>query len=131
MKERMLKELKLYFPSVYGHVIEHAEAGLDLLLVKLDDGDTILFDNMDKSIRRLPADSNCMSEEECKYEFGSRLRRLMMYKCVSQLELSEATGISQPQLSRYMAGKVMPSFYTADKIAKALKCSIDELRYSE
>jgi transcriptional regulator with XRE-family HTH domain len=50
---------------------------------------------------------------------------------VSQLELSELTGIPQSTISNYLTGKFLPGFYNMDKIAKALKCSIDEFRYTE
>ena len=64
-------------------------------------------------------------------EFRQRLRRLMTRQGVSQLELSELTGIPQSTISNYLTGKFLPGFYNMDKIAKALKCSIDEFRYTE
>lgn len=131
MKERLFAELKLYFPTASKHVVNYAESGLGLLLCKMDNDDSILFDSVDNSIRRLPANSDDMCEEECKREFGIRLRRLMLIRGISQAELSEKTGLSQPQLSNYMTGKNMPSFYSVDRIAKALKCSTDDLRYKD
>jgi transcriptional regulator with XRE-family HTH domain len=53
----------------------------------------------------------------------------MALEGISQCELSERTGITQPSISDYMNGKKLPSFYTVDKIAKALGCSVDAFRY--
>ena len=99
------------------------------ILVELRDGSSLLYDDIDGTIRKLPNDCNSMSESECKKEFGMRLRRLMMLRNITQEELSELTGIQRPAISNYMTGRTSPSFYNADKIAKALGCSMDELRY--
>lgn len=99
------------------------------ILVELRDGSSLLYDDIDGTIRKLPNDRNSMSESECKKEFGMRLRRLMMLRNITQEELSELTGIQRPAISNYMTGRTSPSFYNADKIAKALGCSMDELRY--
>ena len=54
----------------------------------------------------------------------------MMYiKGITQSELSNCTDIPQYLISDYIRGKRTPSFYNVDKIAKALDCSVDELRY--
>ena len=70
-----------------------------------------------------------MSEEECKNEFGTRLKRLIYYKGFTQEDLSNATGISKTMINGYITGKINPSFYKVDKICKALGCSMDRLRF--
>ena len=67
-------------------------------------------------------------EELYKKEFSSNLQRVLNDKNVSQRKLSEDTGISEVSISRYLNGKRIPSFYTIEKIALALKCSTDEFR---
>lgn len=81
------------------------------------------------TIRKLPRDSNNMSEEEYRIEFSMRLKKIMYRKGWTQDDLSEATGITQAMISRYISRKATPSFYNVDKIAKALGCSTDEFRY--
>jgi DNA-binding Xre family transcriptional regulator len=109
--------------------VDYREDGLDILLVKLNDGGIIKYDDMDHSIRRLGYSSDEMSEDDCRYEFRERLARIMLHKRISQAELSDLTGLTQATISHYLTGRRTPSFYNADKIAKALGCSTDEFRY--
>ena len=46
---------------------------------------------------------------------------------MTQEQLSERTGISQANMSRYESGKRSPKIGTAFKIAEALGCTVDEL----
>ena len=120
---------ELYFPETMKKVVDSREISYHDIMFRLNDGDTILYNNLDKSIRTLPKNDRELSEDECKKEFGLRLQQIMLRKGVTQLELSERTGIPQPMLSNYMIGKNSPSFYKVDMIAKALDCSIDAFRY--
>lgn len=123
------ENFKLYCPSMAKTAVEHHEVNSYELQITADDGNKYLFDNIDKTIRRLPIDSNNMTDEECQREFGLRLRSVMRNKNVTQAELSEMTGIPQPVISNYIMGKRAPSFLKLDKITKALNCSADELQY--
>jgi transcriptional regulator with XRE-family HTH domain len=70
-----------------------------------------------------------MTEETYRKEFGIRLRRLLRMKGMTQSDLADAIGITNAGLSGYINGKHTPSFYMVNKIARVLKCSVDELRY--
>lgn len=129
MNKRIYENLKFHFAFVFDDAIDIRETGPFELTIELSDGRSVMYDDIDKTIRNLPHDSNHMTEEECKQEFGTRLRKLMQRKCLLQSDLSEITGIPQCSISNYMNGKTSPSFYNADKIAKALGCSLEELRY--
>ena len=129
MTEQIFEEMRLHFPRLVNRIARVISSSADGMYVKLDDGDGLFYDNIDKSIRRLPKNSRDMNESECRQEFAFRLRRIMSQKNISQTELSESCGITQPQLSGYLTGKHTPNFYVVDKIAKALGCSVDELRY--
>ena len=48
---------------------------------------------------------------------------------MDQKDLSKKTGISETMISRYMNGLSNPGFFVVDKIARALDCSMDDLRY--
>ena len=96
----------------------------------LDNPDKYQYDDRDRTFRSLPSDSKNMTEEEYKRELGIRLRQMMEHRGVTQIDLSEMTGLSQAQISSYITGKVSPSFYIIDRIAKALDCSSDLLRYN-
>jgi DNA-binding Xre family transcriptional regulator len=99
------------------------------LVAKMNNGVTVLYDDIDHCFRRLPTNSDDMTEEECRAEFGWRLRKIMFRNGITQEQLSERTGIAQSRISNYLRGKNSPTFYVVDRIAKALGCSIDEFRY--
>ena len=129
MDERLLTNFKKQFPCFADHAVEYRKKGPFELIVKLGDGHVISYYDTEQGIRRLPSDDSRLTEEECREEFGIRLYRLMYNKGVTQPELSEMTGITQSNISNYITGRKTPSFYTVDKIARALDCSIEELRY--
>lgn len=129
MSKKLLENLKIYFPFLSKDIqgwMKNDEWGIT---VRTKQGETFFYDDYEHTIRRLPAYSRDMTEEQCRMEFGYRLRRIMYKKGMTQAELSELTGISQPQISTYLSGKNSPSFYKVDRIAKALGCSTDDLRY--
>lgn len=129
-EEIAIHDFQIYFPSVAAMIDSyHYREDFFEVVAKLNDGSTVVFDHLDKTIRNLPKDSNAMSEEECRRELGLSLRKLMFIKGIAQKDLSETTGISEHMISNYIRGKSTPSFYTIDKIAKALGCSTDALRY--
>ena len=129
MSFSIIDNAKLYFPLFVERGAEFCEVGNFELIIRMNNGDKFLYDDLDRSIRQLPKDSLNMTEEECKREFGMRLYKVMERKGVTQKELSELTGIPYPMINRYLRGVNEPSFYKVDKIAKALGCSIDDLRY--
>ena len=129
MDDYLLEEFKYRDPYLYEQMAECEMYGKYALLVTLVDGRHYIYDSFTKVTRRLPTDKSNMTEDECKREFKYRLYHALDSRGMTQTELCRRAGISQPQLSRYMTGKAMPSFYVVDRIAKALGCSIDDFRY--
>lgn len=125
----MIHNYEKMFPSLSNKTVGYIELNDFELLIKLEDGSKIIYDDFNKSYRNVPIDSYDMTEEECKKEFGIRLRKILERKGVSQFELSERTGITPSDICHYVNGKTSPTFYRVDKIAKALGCSVDEFRY--
>ena len=128
MDSNTFRNLSMYFPFVAKLMISCSES-LVGWTVKLSNGEHFLYDDLERTIRRLPADSMDLSVDEFKKEFGKRLYKIMQNKHITQDELCKKVGISQPALSNYVSGKTVPGFYVIDKIAKALDCSADEFRY--
>lgn len=131
MTELMFNDFKIYFPSEWCHAVNYWKNCAYELYVQLDDGKTLAFDFIDKTIHVVKPDSKQISDVERINEFGRRLRRLMHAKGLTQNDLSEITGISQATISSYITGRVVPSFIKVDKICRALNCSMDELRDSK
>lgn len=98
------------------------------LIATLDDGSHVEFDVCDKRTRYIPNDyADSLDDEQYKNEFGYKLRYIMRCRCISREKLSEMTGISYGQISKYINGKAEPSIYKVMKIARALDCSLDDL----
>jgi predicted XRE-type DNA-binding protein len=129
MQDRITENAKHYFPLIAKHAVEFIPEDRMSMIMKLDTGESFLYDDIDNTIRKLPSDSANMSELEFRREFCFRVRQIMAIKGITQIELSQMTGITQPALSNYLSSKTTPGFYAVDKIAKALKCSTDEFRY--
>lgn len=129
MKGKIIVDFEMHFPLIAEDAVEYIhDKTYNELVVTLKNGDQILFDGFDCSIRNLP-DYNNMSEQDIKHEFGRRLRRVMERKCIMQEQLSEITGISQSNISSYVNGRVMPTYPKVYKIARALGCSMDDFGY--
>lgn len=98
-------------------------------LVTLKDGRKLIFDLDDNSIHKLFDRNEDISEEDFKREFARRLRRRLWHTTMNQEELAERIGISQAQISKYLNGKALPSFLIMDKLARVLKCDVDDFMY--
>lgn len=129
MVDIILEHLEMYFPSISENMVSYEYDGGYGITILSDDGRKLYYDDLNNAIRYLPSNKDALTEDEYRIEFGYRLRNMMGIKGINQLELSNRTGISQPQLSNYMSGKNTPSNYIVRKIARALDCSIDELSY--
>lgn len=128
MNQARLRNLELHHPSLAENADRIIERDGELI-VKRKDGTSVLFDEATTETRTLPLDSSAMTDEEAVREFKFRLRRIMQRKGITQTELSSETGIPQYLISNYINGKTSPSFRNVDKIARALGCSTDDLRY--
>lgn len=130
MLDRLISNFELYFSSIAHEVSDYKETfDFNELMVTLNDGSKILYDDTEHTIRNLPSDSNNMSDDQIKSEFGLRMRKIMSRRGITQEELSKKTGITQAMLSRYICGESAPTFPNVDRIAKAIGCSTEELRY--
>ena len=58
---------------------------------------------------------------------SAKIRQIRKAKGITQVQLTEATGIPQPHLSRLENGEHSPSFLTLEKIADALDIPVSEL----
>lgn len=128
MNEYLHRNAHMQWPHAYEAAIDMYENGPFELIMIFKDGSKRSYYDMDKTLRKLPSGDN-LTEDEYRYEFGIRLYQAITRRCVSQLELSDMTGISTVTISKYVNGRATPSLYNADKIAKALKVSINELIY--
>lgn len=66
-----------------------------------------------------------MEEKAKKLDFAQKMKTARAAAGVSQLNLSAATGISQPWISRYENTDANPTYQTMCQIAEALGCTIE------
>ena len=124
----IVDEFVTYFPQIAKDVVTWHASGRREITVKLKNGDRVVFNDISKTIRRLPGpDAPEMSEDSWKTGFGRKLGYILASSNMSQTTLAIETGISQVMISRYISGNSQPSAYAVTKIARALNCSIDEL----
>lgn len=119
------KSIEMHYPEIASKTVEYRERGREILC-KLNNGKIFSYYVSENSMRELPINDDDYTKEACKDEFGVRFRRLLRRSCITQAELSRKTGLTQPQLSNYINGKVLPSLYIAEKLARALDCSIED-----
>lgn len=127
--EYLYDNFKHYFPINAERVIAVTQDGPHDLIVRLDDGTYMLYSDLNNTIRRLPTDSRNMTEEEFRREFRFRVYKILNMRGITQKELAQMAGITEANLSGYLTGKRTPTFYTANKIAKALDCSVEDFIY--
>ena len=129
MNTALLDDFRDYWPHIYNDMEEFWEMSPWELTIRRYNGEMYIFDNRDNSIRALPKDSNNLAELEFRLEFSWRLRKLLWFRGITQKELADMIGVSAMSITNYIQCKSTPSFYTIDKIAKALNVSSDEFRY--
>lgn len=59
--------------------------------------------------------------------FSENLKKAREKSGYTQLEMAQVGGIAQPTYAQYEMGIKLPNIITADKIAKKLNVSIDDL----
>lgn len=128
-KYSIVEEFENAYPELIKNVLSYRDLGGYELHVEFKDETALVYSGMQKTIRWLPQDPATMTDNERRYEFGARLRRIMFIRRMSQLELSRRTGISNVMLSRYVNGRSDPSYMTVEKICNVLGCDMDDLRY--
>ena len=122
-----IKGFLFNYPMYAKKVVDWYRNDYGELVVKLDNGITLQYDIYNETLRELRPDNYEWTETAYRREFGRRLSRVMLHKRVTQIELSQRTGIAQTTISKYITGKATPSSYNFRKIINALNCSVDYL----
>lgn len=102
------------------------------LLIVYKDGSRIIFDRSTGYHRNVFYDSIYeLTIEQEKRELARRMRVLMLRAHLTQEQLADMIDISRPMISNYLTGRNIPNAITLKKIAKALKCSMDDFFYRD
>ena len=98
---------------------------------KFKNGRRVIFDTVANGSIGFYPEGYELSDEEWKSSFKFRLYRFMKQRGITQEQLAEQVGTSQTMIYRYINGHCVPGLVMASKIARALKCSIEDLLYKE
>ncbi len=69
------------------------------------------------------------NDRKWKQNFAARLRKMMIKKGMTQMELADASGVSQASIAQYLNTNSVPSVLNFVYIADALECTKEELGY--
>lgn len=70
-----------------------------------------------------------ISELEWMRTFGDNLRDIMAENGYSQSELADEIGVTQPTISKYLRGELMPSAKALNNLAHVLDVDIFDILY--
>ena len=117
---------KQNYPQFAYRIDSWFASGLDEITVILDDGEKIAYDIKSERLYKIVNDDECTDEEFGKL-LSDRIKHEMMSRQMTQKFLSQSTGIPQSSISEYINGRKIPSALVLKKIARALRCSVNEL----
>lgn len=129
LMDEYMHQVYLYFPDLLGEVVHAREYVQFMLLLDTNTEYDYFYNITNNVLIPIPKDDKNLDKESFRRIFGVLLRRALECSGLTQEELSEKTGIPQPNISDYLYGKHFPSFYQIDKMAKAMNCSVEDLRY--
>lgn len=127
--DEYMHQVYLYFPDLLGEVVHVREYVQFMLLLETNTKYDYFYNITNNVLIPIPKDDKNLDKDSFRRIFGVLLRRALECSGLTQEELSEKTGIPQPNISDYLYGKHFPSFYQIDKMAKAMNCSVEDLRY--
>lgn len=128
--DRILNEFERNHSDIVGHVVDWYPNGKYEVVAILDDGTRVIYNCLEGTARYIhcrSADTNELDEDEWRKIFAIKLLQKLRDKSLTQLELSEISGVSKISISLYVRGKALPSLYNLTKIANALNCDVSEL----
>lgn len=129
LMDEYMHQVYLYFPDLLGEVVHTREYVQFMLLLETNTKYDYFYNITNNVLIPIPKDDKNLDKESFRRIFGVLLRRALECSGLTQEELSEKTGIPQPNISDYLYGKHFPSFYQIDKMAKVMNCSVEDLRY--
>ena len=101
------------------------------ILFEFKDGRKKVYDSMLHSYRGFYPEDYELTDDDWKRSFKIRLYSIMKHRQITQEELAEKVGTSQTMITRYATGRCVPSVVMLAKIARALRCSVDDLLYKD
>lgn len=128
--EHIFENFKLWYPNFAEQTERWEPSGKMEITAHLFDGRTIVYDDIENTFRYVRDVKNPIDledEEKVAEEFSYNLQRMMNYQGMTQLDLSEASGLSHISINNYLSGRTSPTVKNVCLLAKALDCRVVDL----
>jgi len=122
----MYEDFKMIYPLLEKRVVSWIPGGRREILVKLDDGTRIAYDDFRQCVRNV-GNLDDISQEAWRYHFSRKLEELMWENGMNQTELAKRLGISSVMVSRYMTRKSSPTVEVLLKLSSVFGTTVGEL----
>ena len=128
MNDFTLERLEKSYPFLCREAKDIKELNSEEIVIKTIHNNFYIFNESENAILRVPLNED-PDEYIFRRQFGRGVRRMMLNRGLTQSDLSDCMGLSQPQLSGYINGRNLPSAFVLEKLAKALKCNVDDFYF--
>lgn len=128
-----INNFNLLHPREAEKVIDVREGPNHTLIFITDDGREIIWNCFTNRIEPLAKsdlktiDIYQIEDNDWNKIFGKKLKKKMREIGMTQSTLASLTNIAPASISQYCNGDIMPTAIKLVKIARALKCNVDEL----
>lgn len=122
----MADKMKRY---LLAHTEEYFAINKWELFVRLTTGEKFVYDELYHTVRFIKYEDDNLTDAQERKEFARNLRKIMGHKFTTQEELADKVGVSRVMINKYMNGKALPNAIILNKLAKALKCSVNDFYY--
>lgn len=124
---------KAHFPAYAEQIVTmykvNDEFEIAFTLSDPDMSGICFYNIITETFTRKPIDVHNLTEKDWVWLFKRKLKNIMAYTHVTQLELSRRVGVSQVMMHKYIRGTAAPSSYKLYLIAESLGCSVKDLFY--
>ena len=130
--DEMFENFKSALPLAAEKAISLYGSGRDEIVITLNDGYKVVWNDLTQSARYLPPREDKIgeefNEELWRKRFGQRLEQVMLRRGgMSSQDFADAIGVSRAMLSRYLNGHSTPSHFIIKKMARVLGCPVSDL----
>lgn len=124
----ILKRFAEDYPDLFEKCVDWYPSAQLQITIRLEDDTRYSYDFLNHNLNRLDITLDEIgSEDAYKKQFAKNFNKKMRNMGYSQQCVSERSGIMQSMISKYSTGKSIPNGYNIKRLARALKCSVDEL----
>ena len=125
--ERIIANFERSFPFMARTAVSYKEGIFGELVVRLNDGSTVIYDDVEDVIRILNTEEGRLEGKSWADEFRRRIEKRLYFKGMTKAELADLTGINYQSLSNYMSGRTNPTISNLIRIADVLEYGLDDL----